>query len=303
LQEVLGDHVQQKGSYVGPDRLRFDFSHFSKVEPEELKRIEQIVQCRIRDDIPLDERRAVPMDEAKAMGATALFGEKYGDTVRVITFDPGFSRELCGGTHVSSTGRIGAFRIVSEGAVASGIRRIEALTGAAAEAWIDAELERLNAVRDALKNPDPVKAVAKLKAEQEALQEQLDALSKSALDQVRQQLKASAAEEQGVRWIQAVVEVPDAAGLKQLCYDLRQDQEQTAIVLGAAFGPKAQLHIMLSEDLVEQGWHAGNTVRQAAKAIQGGGGGQPFYATAGGKKPEALAQAVADAVALLKNPS
>ncbi len=303
LQEVLGSHVQQKGSYVGPDRLRFDFSHFAKVEPEELKRIERIVQCRIREDIALDERRGVPMDEAKAMGATMLFGEKYGDSVRVITFDPEFSRELCGGTHVSSTGRIGAFRIVSEGAVAAGIRRIEALTGAAAEEWIDAELERLNAVREELKNPDPVKAIAKLKADQQALQEQLDALGKAALGQVRAQLKDAAAEDGGVRWISAVVDLPDPAGLKQLCYDLRQDQENTAIVLGAAFGPKAQLHIMLTDDLVAAGWHAGNTIRQAAKAIQGGGGGQPFYATAGGKKPEGLAQAVEDAVELLKKPA
>ncbi len=300
LREVLGDHVQQKGSYVGPDRLRFDFSHFSKVGADELRRIERIVNARVRADIALDERREVPMDEAMAMGATALFGEKYGDRVRVITFDETFSRELCGGTHVPATGRIGAFRVVAEGAVAAGIRRIEAITGQAVEEWVDDRVDTLEAVADRLKAADPVKAIDKLLAEQAELKRQLAAYGTEQLARVREALRAKAHEADGVTWITGVVTVPDADGLKQLCYDLRADRERTAIVLGAELDGKAQLHVMLTEDLVADGRHAGQTVREAAKAIRGGGGGQPFYATAGGKEPAGLETAVADAVERLR---
>jgi alanyl-tRNA synthetase len=300
LQEVLGDHVQQKGSYVGPDRLRFDFSHFAKVTEEELHEIQTKVNVRIRENIPLDEKRAVPMDDAIAMGATALFGEKYGDHVRVITFDPAFSRELCGGTHVKATGQIGAFRLVSESAVAAGIRRIEAITGAAVENWVDEKLAQLAAVSEQLKSNDPLKAVEKLQAEQASLRERLEVFGKEALGRLRDALRAKAQERQGITWINAVVDAPDAEGLKQLCYDLRHEQERTAIVLGAAFGDKAQIHIMLTDDLVQEGRHAGNTVREAAKAIRGGGGGQAFYATAGGKDPAGLEDAVKAAIQILE---
>jgi len=297
LKSVLGNHVAQKGSYVGPDRLRFDFSHFSKLSADELARVEQIVNNRIRENIALDERREVPMDEALSMGATALFGEKYGDRVRVITFDPDFSRELCGGTHVRATGNIGAFKIVSESAVAAGIRRIEAISGPAVEAWMEERLELLAGLGDLLKTPDLLKGVQRLQEENANLRKLAGEGAQVQLAKVRDSLRASAVERGGVNWIQAVVQVPDAEALKSLSYELRQDHPRTAIVLGAELEGKALLSIMLSDALVQdQGWNAAQTIREAARSIQGGGGGQPFYATAGGKNPAGLDAAVQAAV-------
>ena len=304
LREVLGNHVQQKGSYVGPDRLRFDFSHFSKISSDELLQIEQLVNSRIRQDIPLDERRDVPMDEALAMGATALFGEKYGDKVRVITFDEEYSRELCGGTHVSASGKIGAFKIVSESAVAAGIRRIEAISGPAVEQWIRERTELLSSLSDLLKTPDVLKGVQKLQEENSALRKNLEEYGQQALGMMREQLRQSAKEQEGIRWIHQVVSGTDAEGLKALSYDLRQDHPRSVIILGMESEGKALLSVMLSDELVsELGWNASLTVREAAKLIQGGGGGQPFYATAGGKLPTALDKAVQRAVDILQKNS
>lgn len=301
LREVLGSHVQQKGSYVGPDRLRFDFSHFSKISAEELQRIEREVNRRIRQDIPLEERRNVPIDEALSLGAMALFGEKYGDQVRMITFDPDFSRELCGGTHVQTTGRIGAFRIVAESAVAAGIRRIEAITGAGLEEWIDEKAELLRHLGEQLKSPDLVRAVQKLQEENTALRRELEEQGQQNLSATLERLRGTAMERGGIRWISQVLEGVNGEGLKQLSYALRQDHPQTAIVLGAESDGKALLSIMLSDALVsEWGMNAGQIIREAAKAIQGGGGGQPFYATAGGKNPGQLRQAIEAAVAGLE---
>ncbi len=300
LREVLGPHIQQKGSYVGPDRLRFDFSHFSKLSSEELGQIEQIVNARIRQNIALEELREVPMDKAIAMGATALFGEKYGDRVRVITFDAQFSRELCGGTHVGATGSIGAFKIVAESAVAAGIRRIEAISGKAVEEWMKERQQLISQLSEVLKTNDLLKAVQKLQEENSNLRKSAEELGRLQLGQLREQLRASAVESEGVRWIQAVVEVPDAESLKSLSYELRQDHPRSAIVLGAAPEGKALLSIMLSDALIEEkGWNAAQVVREAARLMQGGGGGQAFYATAGGKLPERLGDAVQEAIALL----
>jgi alanyl-tRNA synthetase len=304
LKSVLGNHVAQKGSYVGPDRLRFDFSHFSKLSADELARVEQIVNQRIRENIALDERREVPMDEALTMGATALFGEKYGDRVRVITFDPDFSRELCGGTHVRATGNIGAFKIVAESAVAAGIRRIEAISGPAVEAWMEERLSLLAGLGDLLKTPDLLKGVQRLQEENANLRKLAGEGAQVQLAKVRDSLRASALERDGVHWIQAVVEVPDAEALKSLSYELRQDHPRTAIVLGAELEGKALLSIMLSDSLVQDlGWNAAQSIREAARSIQGGGGGQPFYATAGGKNPSGLEAAVQAAVLHLQKTS
>jgi alanyl-tRNA synthetase len=301
LKSVLGNHVAQKGSYVGPDRLRFDFSHFSKLSTDELARVEQIVNNRIRENIALDERREVPMDEALSMGATALFGEKYGDRVRVITFDPDFSRELCGGTHVRATGNIGAFKIVSESAVAAGIRRIEAISGPAVEAWMEERLELLAGLGDLLKTPDLLKGVQRLQEENANLRKLAGEGAQVQLAKVRDALRASAVERGGVHWIQAVVEVPDAEALKSLSYELRQDHPRSAIVLGAELEGKALLSIMLSDALVQdQGWNAAQTIREAARPPPGGGGPQPVYATAGGKNPAGLDAAVQAAVSHLQ---
>ncbi len=300
LREVLGHHVQQKGSYVGPDRLRFDFSHFSRLEESELLRIEQIVNDRIRENIPLDEQRQVPFDQAIAWGATALFGEKYGDSVRVITFDPEFSRELCGGTHVRATGQIGAFKIMGESAVAAGIRRIEAITGPSVDAWMRERNELLRQLGDVLKTPDLLRAVEKLQEENAQLRKAAEAHARLGLQQLRGQLLDSVQTRDGVQWIKAVVEVPDAEALKTLSYELRQDATGRAVLLGASLAGKALLSVMLSDDLVAAGWHAGQVVREASRLIQGGGGGQPFYATAGGKLPDALPAALDEAEDILK---
>jgi alanyl-tRNA synthetase len=300
LREVLGTHVQQKGSYVGPDRLRFDFSHFSRLEEGELLRIEQIVNEKIRENIALDEQRQVPFDQAIAWGATALFGEKYGETVRVITFDPAFSRELCGGTHVRATGQIGSFKIMGESAVAAGIRRIEAITGPAVDTWVRERTELLRHLGELLKSPDLIKAVEKLQEDNALLRKAAEAHARQGLQQLRGQLLESAATRDGVEWIKAVVAVADAEALKTLSYELRHDAKTRAILLGASLGGKALLSVMLSDDLVEGGWNAGQVVREASRLIQGGGGGQPFYATAGGKLPAALPSALDEAEAILK---
>ena len=301
LREVLGDHVQQKGSHVGPDRLRFDFAHFSKVTAEELAAVEKRVNTRIRDNIQRLEERAVPIEEATSRGAMALFGEKYGDTVRVITFDPEYSIELCGGTHVQHSGEIGFFRILTETAVAAGVRRIEAITGLESEQWINDQVAQLDEIKELLKSPDAVTGLRKLQEDNQQLQAKLEQLGKAQLQQTRVDLLSAVTEEGGVKWISGLVEVPDADGLKQISFDLKRETDRLALVLGAEVGGKALLSVMLSEELVEEkGWNAGQIIRQAAREIQGGGGGQPFYATAGGKNPSGLRAAVDAAVSLLK---
>ncbi len=306
LREVLGNHVAQKGSYVGPDALRFDFSHFSKVTDEQLAQVEQIVNEKIREDIKLDEKRNVPIEQAKALGATALFGEKYGDFVRVITFDPTYSVELCGGTHVPATGHIGLFKFTGEGSVSTGIRRIEAKTSAGAEALVNEQMAVVSELKELLKAPkDVVKAVQTLLDERSALQKQVEALQQEKVQQLKNQLltkieTVNGSAEPGHSRLVEKVDVPNADALKQLAYDLKAKVDNLALVLGADINGKPQLAVMLPDSLITgRNMNAGQMVKELAKNIKGGGGGQPFFATAGGTDLSGLETALAQGKALL----
>ena len=303
LREVLGTHVAQKGSYVGPDSLRFDFSHFSKVENQQLAEIEQIVNERIRQDIHLNEQRNVPIEQAKGMGATALFGEKYGDFVRVITFDPAYSVELCGGTHLPSTGHIGLFKFTSEGSVSTGVRRVEAVTAGGAERLVNDEFAVLNDVRELLKAPkDVTKALQSLLDERSALQKQIDALQNEKVQQLKNQLLEKVETVNGHSRIVEKVDVPNADALKQLAYDLKAKVDNLALVLGADINGKPQLAVMLPDSLIEgKKMNAGQVVKELAKNIKGGGGGQAFFATAGGSDASGLDAALAQGREILSH--
>ncbi len=294
LKQVLGSHVNQKGSLVNDSVTRFDFSHFAKVTDEEVRAIERIVNEKIRENIPLDERRNVPVQEAMTMGATALFGEKYGDFVRVITFDPSYSRELCGGTHVPATGHIGSFKIVAESAVAAGVRRIEAVTAESAEAYYQSALDKLNQVQELLKNPkDVVEKVSSLLDEYAAMQSRIDALIAEKAQAIKQQLIGKAVDRGGLRVIAEVVDLPSADAIKDISFQWRSQHNDLVVLLGAVIDQKPFLSLMISDELVKsKGLSATTLIRELAKEIQGGGGGQPFYATAGGKRSDGLKAAV-----------
>lgn len=303
LREVLGTHVEQKGSLVTADYLRFDFSHFQKVTPEELRQVERIVNSRIRQDIPLQDHRNLPMDEAKKLGAIALFGEKYGDRVRVVQFDK--SVEFCGGCHVKSTGRIGMFRIVSESSVAAGVRRIEAITGEAAEESVYAMENMLNDLKGFFNNAkDLTAAIRKTIDENDGLKKQVDAYVKERLATLRDKLVNSATEQAGVRLVQTVIPTsvaPDA--VKDLAFQISNIlPENTLVVIGSTHEGKPLLTVMISKDLVAgRQLNAGTLVREAAKLIKGGGGGAPHFATAGGKDAAELEAAVKKVVELALN--
>lgn len=303
LREVLGTHVEQKGSLVTADYLRFDFSHFQKVTPEELRQVERIVNSRIRQDIPLQDHRDLPMDEAKKLGAIALFGEKYGDRVRVVQFDK--SVEFCGGCHVKSTGRIGLFRIVSESSVAAGVRRIEAITGEAAEESVYAMENMLNDLKGFFNNAkDLTAAIRKTIDENDGLKKQVDAYVKERLATLRDKLVNSATEQAGVRLVQTVIPTsvaPDA--VKDLAFQISNIlPENTLVVIGSTHEGKPLLTVMISKDLVAgRQLNAGTLVREAAKLIKGGGGGAPHFATAGGKDAAELEAAVKKVVELALN--
>ena len=292
LREILGTHVEQKGSFVSPDVLRFDFSHFSKVEPSELRKVEQLVNERIRENFPREEFRNVPIAEAQAMGAMALFGEKYGEEVRVLKY--GTSVELCGGTHVSATGRIGFFRIISESSVAAGVRRIEAVTGAGAEKMLYQVEDLLKEVKELFNNnPQIITAIKKTIEENAELAQQVQAALKEKVASVKQHLLSQREELGGVR-IFKVQQNVSAELIKDLAFQIAGELTESFIFIGATDeGGKPNLTLMLSRDLVEsKGWNASNILRSAAKHIQGGGGGQPHFATAGGKRVEGLDEAV-----------
>ena len=294
LREVLGTHVEQKGSLVTPDYLRFDFSHFQKVTPEELRQVERIVNRRIREDIPLQEHRDVPMEEAKKLGAIALFGEKYGDRVRVVQF--GKSVEFCGGCHAHSTGRIGLFRIVSESSVAAGVRRIEAITGEAAEERVYVQEDILNDLKSFFAGAKDLTAVIRKTIEEnDGLRKQVEAHIKEQLLAIRDRLVQNTEERGGVKLIKAVLPstyAPDAA--KDLAFQLAGIlPENMFCVLGTTYEGKPLLTVMISKNLVEERQlNAGAIVREAAKLIKGGGGGAPHFATAGGKDATHLEEAV-----------
>ena len=301
LREVLGPHVAQKGSYVGSDALRFDFSHFGKMTDAEIQSVETIVNERIRQNIPLAEKRNVPIDQARAMGATALFGEKYGDFVRVITFDPTYSVELCGGTHVPATGQIGLFKLTSEGSVSTGIRRIEAKTSEGALALLNEQEATLTALKELLKAPkDVVKAVQTLLDERNALQKQVDILENEKVQQLKNELLGKITNIADYSLLIERVAIPNADSLKQLAYDLKAKVDNLALVLGADINGKPQLAVMLPDSLIsERGLNAGQVVKDLAKHIKGGGGGQPFFATAGGSDASGLDAALAQGRVLL----
>jgi alanyl-tRNA synthetase len=290
LRKVLGKHVEQKGSLVNDKILRFDFSHFAAMTPEEIRKVEDIVNERVRENIQLDEKRNVPIEKAKSMGAMALFGEKYGDFVRVITFDPEFSVELCGGTHVKSTGNIGLFKITSESSVAAGVRRIEAITSEGAEEFIRAELGLLDELRSLLKNPkDLVGSVKSLADEKHALEKKIDALNAEKANLIKDELVKKATRSNGSTIIVEKISVPSADALKNIAYALRNQFDDLLMVLAADIDNKPQVAVMIGEKLAQTNkFHAGNMVKELAKEIEGGGGGQPFFATAGGKNINGL---------------
>jgi len=301
LRQVLGSHVQQKGSLVNEKLLRFDFSHFTKVTEAQLREIEGVVNERIRQQIPLVERRNVPIAEAKNLGAMALFGEKYGDFVRVITFDKDYSVELCGGLHVANTGSIGYFKIVAESAVGAGVRRIEAVTAGAAEAFVDQQLDLLAQVREALGNPQHLLTSLDKQTEEIAtLRKQIESFAQQQLNQQKTQLVGQVKDLGSVKFLAAQVQAGSADDLKKLAYDLRQAVPGLVLVLGAELDGKPQLAVMLDDDIAKAGkLNATTLVRDLAKDIQGGGGGQPFFATAGGKNAAGLAAALGRAEALV----
>ena len=300
LKQVLGDHVEQKGSYVSADTLRFDFSHFQKVTDEELRRVEQLVNSLIRQDLQLDEHRDMPMEEAKKLGAVALFGEKYGDRVRVVRFGP--SCEFCGGIHVAATGRIGFFKIVGESSVAAGVRRIEAMTGEVCENAIYLLEDTLRDLKSLFNNAKDLKAVVtKYIDEHDHMKKEIDQFRAQAVDRMTQELVRRAEEVDGLRVVKAVVPL-DPAAAKDLVFKVRQAiPDNLVCVVGSVHEDKPLLSVMFSDDLVaSHELNAGKIIREAAKLIKGGGGGQPHYAQAGGKDRDGLAAAVDKVLELVR---
>ena len=291
LRTVLGDHVEQKGSLVTPDSLRFDFSHFQKVTDEEIRKVEHLVNAKIRANIPLQEYRNIPIEEAKQLGAIALFGEKYGDHVRVIQF--GSSIEFCGGTHVAATGNIGMVKIISESSVAAGVRRIEAYTGARVEEMMDSLQDSLRDLKALFNNaPDLSGTIRRYIEENAGLKKQVEEFMKEKEAQLKDRLLQSVKDVNGVKLIKFCAPLP-AETVKNVAFQLRgQLTENLFFVAGTVFEGKPMLTVMLSDNLVATGLKAGALVKEAAKLIQGGGGGQPHFATAGGKNPDGLNAAV-----------
>ena len=297
LKQVLGDHVEQKGSYVSPDTLRFDFSHFQKMTDEEIRQVERLVNSMIREDLPLDEHRDTPLEEAKKLGAIALFGEKYGDTVRVVRFGP--SCEFCGGIHARSTGRIGMFKIISESSVAAGVRRIEAKTGAECEEMMYALEDAMKAIRSMFNNAKDLRGViARYIDEHDSMRKSIAAFQAQAVERACKSLVEKARLVNGVNVVSAVLPL-SAQSAKDLAFKVREALgENMLCVIGSVDDGKPMLTVMISDDVVrDHGLNAGKLVREAARHIQGGGGGQPHFATAGGKNPDGLSAAV-DAVVM-----
>ena len=301
MKQVLGAHVNQKGSLVNPDYLRFDFSHFAKVTDEEIADIEAIVNEKVRENIFLQEERNVPYQQAISSGVTALFGEKYGDFVRVITFDETFSKELCGGTHVKATGQIGFFKIVAESAVAAGVRRIEAITGITAENYITEQSRLVQQLKELLKNPrDISKSVESLLDENSRLRKEIEKSTLEKSSGLKNELALKAQLIDGVNFIAQKVQLPNADAIKNLAYQLKDIVPNLFLVLAADMEGKPGLTVMIAENLVkDRNLNAGTIVRELAKEIKGGGGGQPFFATAGGSDVSGLIRALEVAKTML----
>ncbi|MBK9523359.1 MAG: alanine--tRNA ligase [Bacteroidetes bacterium] len=279
LKRVLGEHVNQKGSLVNAEHTRFDFSHFSKVTDEEIARIEKMVNDKIRENIQLDEQRNVPVQKALEMGATALFGEKYGETVRVITFDPTYSRELCGGTHVPSTGQIGLFKIVSEGAVAAGVRRIEAITADKADAYFKQQEDKLKELNELLKNPkDLSDRIRQILEENVALQENINQIISKKAQGIKNDLISRVKEVNGINVIVDKLDLPTADSIKNISFELKNQINNLFFLAGAEIDGKAHLSLIISETLIkDKNLNAKTIISELSKEIQGGGGGQPGY--------------------------
>lgn len=295
LREVLGEHVEQKGSLVHPDYLRFDFSHFQSVTQDELRKIENKVNEKIRMNFPLEEKRSIPMQEAMDMGATGLFGEKYGEFVRVVKF--GDIIELCGGTHVKATGQIGFFKILSESAVAAGIRRIEAVTAVKSQEFIQKQEDTIKEINELLKTPKNISTgIQSLIQENSKQKKQLESLSNEKANFVKQQLLKKQENINGLNLIVDKIEIDSASSIKNLAFQLKNEVDNLVLILGAVANNKPNLTIMISENLVkEKNLNANQIIREAAAMIKGGGGGQPFYATAGGKDVTGIEQALSKA--------
>jgi alanyl-tRNA synthetase len=291
LRTVLGNHVEQKGSLVTPEYLRFDFSHFSKVTDEELAQIEKMVTNDIHQNIQLDERRNTPIEDAKAMGAMALFGEKYGDAVRVIKF--GDSVELCGGTHIPSTGKIGIFKITTETAVAAGVRRIEAITADVAEHYFREKAQTLDNIASTLKNPkDILKAIEDLINKNNHLSKEIETLLREKAVHVKGELKSKIENINGINFLGTTLSL-DGGSIKDILFQLKGEVDNFFGVIGGNEGEKCTISIILSDSIIASiGLNAGNLVREVAHHIQGGGGGQAFFATAGGKNSAGLKEAI-----------
>ena len=298
LREVLGTHVEQKGSYVSPDSLRFDFSHYQKLTKEEIRAVEAIANAKIRANAPLNEMRDTPIAQAQALGAMALFGEKYGESVRVIQF--GTSTELCGGTHVQATGEIGMVRIITETSIAAGIRRIEAISAKGVEKLINEQQDSLTEAKELLNNtPDVLTAIRRLSDESAELKKQVETFVHEKIMSLRDQLLAGAKTQNGVTVI-SYQGTLNADQVKTLAFQIRNVQaEKLFFVAGCVADGKPSLTVLLSDDLVAGGLNAVNIARDAAKEIQGGGGGQPFFASAGGKNAAGIEKAIAKALEVI----
>lgn len=302
LREVLGVHVEQKGSMVGPDRFRFDFSHFSKMTDEEIKKVESITNQKIRENIKGEIQQNVPIAEAQTAGAMALFGEKYGDEVRVVSFDPKYSIELCGGTHVSATGELGLFKIVSESGIAAGVRRIEAVTADKAEELVNLKIDLLEEIKALFKNqPNTLLAVSNLIENNNKQHKQLESLQKEKAGELGKELKTNAEEINGITFISAQIDM-DANQTKNLANELRSSNTNTFVVLANAQENKVNLVVALSDELVAKGeLKAGNIIKKISGFIKGGGGGQPHLAMAGGKDKSGIEAALQAAKQLIAN--
>lgn len=302
LRDVLGEHIQQKGSLVNAGELRFDFSHFSKLSHEEIVKVEDIVNEKIRQNIPLQEERAVPYAEAIERGVTALFDEKYGDTVRIVTFDDSFSKELCGGTHVKGTGELGFFKIISESSVAAGVRRIEAVTGTRAAALIREQFELVNHIKELLNNPkDFVAAVDKIVEENSELRKEVTEVIKKRAQALKDEFLKETKVINGIDFLAVRVDLPNMDAIKTLAHSMKSMKSNLFLLLGAVIDGKPSLTLAISDELAkERDLNAGKIVRELAKDIKGGGGGQPFFATAGGKDASGLDIALAKAEEFIK---
>jgi len=294
LRKILGEHVEQKGSLVAPNYLRFDFSHFAKLTQEQLEKVENLVNQKIEEQLPLVEKRDVPFDQALEQGATALFGEKYGESVRMICF--GKSIELCGGTHVKNTADIWYFKITSESAVASGIRRIEAITGNIAKKYFHQEENTLNSIKQTLKNPkDTLKSIIALQEENARLKKQMEQLLKDKIKNIKDKILTEIEEINKIKFLAKKIDL-DVSGAKDLAYELGQNHANLFLVFGTITDQKPVLTCYISKELTQtKNLNAVKIIRELGKYIQGGGGGQPFFATAGGKNPNGIEQALAKA--------